>query len=147
MREKTIKIGERLAERADQLRAEFSAPEQQWTGSREQIAYFVLRTIARIIAEVLDSKAPGGEDSGVALRSTDERLAAVLEPVDWPCCLEDLRPGPAIIVATPRDQGRLIFKTEYTENEKIVAYNEAGEFLSLHKGTIVQAVYLTWRER
>lgn len=70
MREKTIKIGERLWEKAAQLRAQFPASEQKWDGSKEQVAYFVLRAISRIIAEELDSKAPGGEDSGVAPRST-----------------------------------------------------------------------------
>ena len=71
---------------------------------------------------------------------------AVLEPIEWPCTLEHLRPGPAIVVATPMNKGRFIFKSEYTENEKIVAYNEAGEYLVLDPDTLVQAVYVQWRE-
>ena len=74
-------------------------------------------------------------------------MKAVLEPIEWPCRLDDLRPGPAIIIATPQFNGRLIFKSEYTENEKIIAYNEAGEYLCMEPGTIVQAVFLTWQEK
>lgn len=77
----------------------------------------------------------------------EEPMEAILEPIEWPCRLEHLRPGPAIIIATPIRTGHLIFKTEYTENGKIIAYNDAGEYLSMDPGTIVQAVYLIWREK
>lgn len=65
----------------------------------------------------------------------------VLVPNGWPCSLNECPSGALIVDNT------LAFKSEYRTNEgKIEAYNEAGEFLCVGSDALVQPVNAIWEE-
>lgn len=67
-------------------------------------------------------------------------LVLAMLPDGWSKTLAQCQPGPFAY------EDRLGFKSEYTENGKILAYNAAGEFFSMPPDTIVQPVSPEWRE-
>ncbi len=77
-------------------------------------------------------------------------MIAILEPNGWMCTLEECPPGPLIVLPIKTDQfvgGHLAFKSEYRSAEmKMLAYNEAGEYLCINSDRLVQPVAFKWED-
>ena len=71
-----------------------------------------------------------------------------LEPEGWPLPLSEVRPG-LIMVITNEHQCSdyyLGFKSEYKhdDQQRPLAFNEAGEYLCIQNNELVQAVKTVW---
>lgn len=58
-------------------------------------------------------------------------------PVGWPCTLVECPPGYFIVLEYP---DMLCFKSEYEQNNRVDAYNCAGEYLTTKGDDFVQPV-------
>ena len=66
----------------------------------------------------------------------------VLEPDGWACKLSEAQPGPFL-----HSEDHLGFKSEYrTDDGRVMAYNEAGEFFAVGDDAIVQPLKPVWME-
>lgn len=64
----------------------------------------------------------------------------IIEPSGWPCTLKECIPGHLVY------QDQLCFKTEYSIDGKLQAFNCAGEYLCIPDSAIVQPVQFEWRD-